>query len=63
MTRYTVTTELKTPWYLTVLRWFKLKEPRMEFDLQFTSSLWEVGDNLYFRPKMRVKVIKKFKTL
>lgn len=41
MTRYLVTTELKTPWYLTVLRVFKLRRPRMEFLIEDMRHSWE----------------------
>ena len=33
MTEYTVTTELKTPWWLKTLRFFRIKNKREEFTI------------------------------
>ena len=33
MTTYTVTTELTTPWWLKLLRYFRLKKKRESFEI------------------------------
>jgi hypothetical protein len=44
--RYKVTTELKTPWWLKLLRWFRLKPKRDEFDLLLGYDGFNKGDVL-----------------
>ncbi len=46
MITYKVTTELKTPWWLKLLRFFRIKNKREEFELQFDADWLRVGDIL-----------------
>ena len=63
MTRYLVTEELKTPWYLIVLRWFKLRPSRREFFIEvhrfWTDDYWD-GQIIWWGRK-EAKVITKCK--
>lgn len=43
MTTYTVTTELITPWWLKLLRFFRIKKKREEFELTFANPWFDVG--------------------
>lgn len=38
MITYLVTTEIKTPWWKALFRWFRIIPPREEFCLQFHSD-------------------------
>lgn len=44
MVIYKVTTELRTPWWLKILRFFRLKNKREEFEVQFEKDWWQKGD-------------------
>lgn len=44
MTRYTVTLELKTPWYKKALRYLGLMKPRIEFEILLVYSYFSVGN-------------------
>jgi len=46
MTTYLVTTELKTPWWLKVLRFFRIKNKREEFEISFDKDWFRVNDVL-----------------
>lgn len=54
--RYKVTTELKTPWWLKLLRFLRLKERRQEFDLILGYDGFNNGDVLSngFHQKMLI---------
>ena len=57
MTTYLVTTELKTSWWLKLLRYFRLKNKREEFYLSFVSTPYEKGDILD-TGNCKIKIIK-----
>ena len=44
--KYKITTELKTPWWLKLLRFLRLKERRQEFDLILGYDGFNKGDVL-----------------
>ena len=44
MTTYTVTTELKTSWWLKLLRFFGIKNKREEFYITFVKTPFEKDD-------------------
>lgn len=44
MITYKVTTELKTPWWLKLLRFSRLKSKREEFEVHFEKGWWQKGD-------------------
>ena len=46
MVTYKVTTELNTPWWLKLLRFFRLKKKREEFELSFKKDWYRTGDIL-----------------
>ena len=41
---YKVTTELKTPWWLKLLRFFRIKDKRQEFEIVFKKDWFRIGD-------------------
>lgn len=43
MTKYTVTTELKTPWWKKVLRFVRIMKSRKKFELLFIEDYYSVG--------------------
>lgn len=57
MTTYTVTTELTTPWWLKLLRYFRLKKKREKFYLTFVSTPYE-KDDILDTGNCKIKVIK-----
>jgi hypothetical protein len=60
MTRYTITTELSTPWYKKLFRTIGLVEPREEFDISIRLDTYKVGEVLSSGiKKIPVKIIKK----
>lgn len=56
---YTVTPELITPLWKRVLRFFKLMEKRVEFELVLWTDVFEVGDLIETGPDYTLKIIKK----
>ena len=44
MVTYKVTTELKTSWWLKILRFFRLKSKREDFELSFEKLWFKEGD-------------------
>ena len=46
MITYKVTTELKTSWWLRLLRFFRIKGKRTEFELSFKKLWFKEGDIL-----------------
>jgi hypothetical protein len=44
MTRYIVTTELKTNWFKRLLRYFYLIEPREEFSIALKTDLLQIDE-------------------
>lgn len=44
--KYKVATELKTPWWLRLLRWLRLRPKRREFDLLLDYDGFNKGDVL-----------------
>jgi hypothetical protein len=46
MAEYLVTTELKTPWWLKLLRFFRIKNKREEFKIALDYSYYKKGDIL-----------------
>ena len=57
MTTYTVTTELTTPWWLKLLRYFRLKNKREEFYLTFASTPYE-KDDILETGNCKIKIVK-----
>lgn len=58
---YTVTRELKTPWWKKLLRFFGLTDPREEFDIQVSLDAFDVGDILSMGDKAEVLLVSKTK--
>lgn len=46
MIAYKVTTELKTSWWVRLLRFFRIKSKRTEFELSFEKLWFKEGDIL-----------------
>ena len=44
MTTYLVTTELKTPWWLKLLRYFRLKKNRESFEIVLNWDNYSIND-------------------
>ena len=44
MTTYLVTTELKTPWWLKLLRYFRLKKNRESFEIVLNWGKYNIND-------------------
>jgi hypothetical protein len=44
MTTYLVTTELKTPWWLKLLRYFRLKKNRESFEIVLNWDKYSIND-------------------
>lgn len=57
MIRYKVTTELKTVWWLKVLRFFRIKNKREEFELCFQHVGYEEGDILTTTNNSKIKIL------
>ena len=58
MTTYRVTTELKTPWWLKLLRFFRIKDKRTEFYITFDRTFYEAGDIVEPKTGIKLKIIK-----
>lgn len=59
--KYKVTTELKTSWWLRLLRWLRLKPKREDFDLLLNYDYFKVGEILDNGFHTRMKVISREK--
>lgn len=46
MTTYIVTTEIRTPWWLKLLRYFRIKKKRKDFYLTLNDNFFKSGDIL-----------------
>lgn len=46
MTTYTITTELKTTWWLKLLRFLRIKSKRVEFNIAIHCNIYEKDDIL-----------------
>lgn len=59
MVTYLVTTELKTFWWWKVLRFFRLKSKREEFEIVFTENYFKKGHilNACWADNFKVKII------
>jgi hypothetical protein len=57
MTTYLVTTEFKTPWWLKLLRFFRIKDKRQEFYITIIGAPFEKGEILE-AGNSKMKVIK-----
>lgn len=58
MARYKVTTELKTPLWKRVLRWFRLYSKMKTFEILFEGDYYSVGEVL-FGGDNQIKIIEK----
>ena len=47
MILYKVTTELKTTWWIKVLRFFHVKRKRLEFEIYLNYDGYNIGELLY----------------
>lgn len=63
MTRYTVTTEIKTTWLKRVLRFFRISKPLETFEIVLSSPYFNKGDilNMGYTKSNNIKVIKLWK--
>jgi len=59
MTTYLVTTELKTPWWLKLLRFFRIKNKREEFKMMFDYDRYK-ENHIFCIYKQDLKVIKNY---
>lgn len=60
MVTYTVTKEIKTPWWLKVLRFFRLKNKREEFEILLNWDKFNSNDIILGTSKgVDLKVINK----
>lgn len=59
MTRYLVTTELKTTWWMKFLRFIKLKPKRNEFFLMLGSDGFKSGEYLYAGDDTKILILRK----
>ena len=57
MITYNVTTELKTSWWLKLLRFLRIKSKRQEFALTFDKLWFKEGDILDCGKVNKVKVL------
>ena len=57
MTTYLVTTELKTPWWLKLLRFFRIKSKRQEFYITFVTTPYEPNE-IIDTGNSKIKIIK-----
>ena len=57
MTTYKVTTELKTLWWLKLLRFFRIKKKREEFELCFQYGVFEKGDIVLTSYNEKIKIL------
>ena len=54
MTIYKVTTELKTTWWLKVLRFCRVKKNRTEFEIFLNYNGYKVGDVIYSTTNLKI---------
>jgi hypothetical protein len=57
MVTYKVTTELRTAWWLKVLRFFKIRKPRQEFSITLCKDIYKKGDILNPTNKELIKIV------
>lgn len=58
MTTYTVTTEIKTPWWLKLLRFFRIKSKRTDFNITLNYTFFE-KDDILNNGNFYMKIVKK----
>ena len=58
MTTYTVTTELKTSWWLKLLRFFRIKSKRADFNITLNYNFFE-KDDILNSGNYSMKIVKK----
>ena len=51
---YTVTSELKTPWWLKTLRFFRIKNKREDFTILLTYDGYNINDIILSTSKIKV---------
>ena len=56
--KYRVTTEMRTPWWVRLLRFFRLKAKREEFELVLESDVFKKGDRLNLGSDVIVLILK-----
>lgn len=54
MTIYKVTTELKTTWWLKVLRFCRIKKNRAEFEIFLNYNGYKIGDVIYSTTSLKI---------
>ena len=60
MTEYTVTTEVKTSWWLKILRFFRIKNKRESFTILLTYDGYNINDIILSTSKgVDLKVLNK----
>lgn len=57
MVEYRVTMELKTSWWLKILRFFRIKNKREEFTICFPECYFQKGDILTCGNNTVIKII------
>ena len=58
--KYKVTTELKTPWWLRLLRFFHIKPKRKEFELLIGYEGFNRGDVLSSGFRQEILILEKY---
>ena len=58
--KYKVTTELKTPWWLRLLRFFHIKQKRQEFELLIGYEGFNRGDVLSSGFHQEILILEKY---
>ncbi len=59
MTAYKVTTELKTTWWLKVLRFCRIKKKRTEFEIFLNYNGYKIGDMIHSGIGGKLKILDK----
>lgn len=57
--RYKVTLEIKTPWWLKLFRFFRIKEKRTDFELELNNPYLTTNDILFAGEGGSLKIIEK----
>jgi hypothetical protein len=57
--RYKVTLEIKTPWWLKLLRFFRIKEKRTDFELELNNPYLIADDILFAGEGGSLKIVEK----
>jgi hypothetical protein len=59
MILYKVTTELKTSWWMKILRFLRVKKERTEFEICLNYGGYNIGDMLHSGISGKLKILEK----